>query len=403
MGCDAVTQSPSRIRRRVAAHFPGFEPLDAEAHRERYARAAAQSGAAFGFSADTHRLSAAGAAPHFEVDARGPNWRAQTTVFILDHCGILMKLKSAPFHQRLWHGYRAAFAVLAEGGFTRYMKVSWRFGLFFLGPFALMALGISAAALTAFLPVMSGFSPWHLAWSFSLSAVLFVFGFLPWTERSHVQHMFADWELAVKLARLDDPAVTALIESRAEALAAILRLPADEHLITSHSLGGTIAAHALGLVLERHADEFAGKPISLVTLAGPGLQTSLLSSAGVLRARIGRILKSRSVFWMDVQCLTDIVSFYKGRAARDNGHADLPEPHVQTIRIRNMLTPERYRRIKPDILRVHRQFVLGSDRRTHFDFVLLTAGPFSTRDFARFSPASPPPLDENGAAMADGN
>ena len=73
---------------------------------------------------------------------------------------------------------------------------------------------------------------------------------------------------------------------------------------------------------------------------------------------------------------------------------------LQTIRIRRMLTPERYRRIKFDPLRVHRQFVLGSDLRTHFDFTLLTAGPFSARQCARFSSASPPPLGEDGALFS---
>ena len=323
-----MTQSPAPIRRRIVAHFPGFEPLDAQAHRDRYARSAAQSGAAFGFSVETHPLAANGAAPHFDVGAHGPNWQTQTQVFVLGHIEILTKLKSGSLPSRLWRGCRAAFAVVAEGGFWRYMKVSWRFGLFFLGPFVLFALGFAAAAALAFMPLLYGLSPWHLLWSFSAAAFLFVFAFLPWTERTHIQHMFADWELAVKLARLNDPAVNALLESHAEALAAILRQPADEHLITSHSLGGMLAAHALGLVLERHGEEFAGKKLSFVTLAGPALQSSLLSSAKVLRARIRTILESPDVFWMDVQCLTDIVSFYKGRAARDNGHTDLPEPHV---------------------------------------------------------------------------
>ena len=395
--CTALTNPHPSIRRRVVAHFPGFEPLDAEAHRERYARAAAQSGAAFGFSTEVHPLEAEGPAPHFAVTASGPGWQTETSIYILGHFEMLERLKAPPLRLRLWRGWRAAFRVCAEGALFRYMNVSWRFGLFFLGPFVLMALAIGAAAMTALIPVIFGLSLWHLVWSLCLAGFLFAYGFVPWAERAHVLHMFADWELAVELARLKDPSVRALIESRTEALAAILRLPCDELLITAHSLGGTLAAHALGLVLERSADEFAGKRISLVTLAGSGFQSSLLSSAAKLRARIRTILTSGNVFWMDVQCLTDIVGFYNSRVARDNGHADLQEPKVVTIRIKHMLTLERYRKIKRDFLRVHRQFVLGSDRRSHYDFTLLTSGPFSARSFAGFSPAILPQLDAEGA------
>ena len=395
-----VNETPRNIRRRVVAHFPGFEPLDAEAHRQRYARAAAQSGEAFGFSAETGLLETDGPAPHFSVSARGPGWRTETSIHILGHFEMLERLNAAPLHLRLWRGWRAAFRVCAEGGFFRYMKVSWRFGLFFLGPFVLAALGFAAAGLTAFMPLMLGLNRWHLIWSVCLAVFVFGYGIVPWAERAHVLHMFADWELAVELARLKDPAVSALIESRTEALAAILRLPCDEILITAHSLGGTLAAHALGVVLERSAGESADRQITFVTLAGSGFQSSLLSSAAALRARIRKILTSGNVFWMDVQCLTDIVGFYNSRVARDNGHADLPEPAVVTIRIKHMLTPEHYRKIKRDFLRVHRQFVLGSDRRTYFDFTLLTAGPFRARSFADFSPSSLPPLDESGAVKA---
>jgi hypothetical protein len=33
---------------------------------------------------------------------------------------------------------------------------------------------------------------------------------------------------------------------------------------------------------------------------------------------------------------------------------------------------------------VHRQYVLGSDRRTNFDFGLMTAGPLPAQAFERF-------------------
>ena len=52
------------------------------------------------------------------------------------------------------------------------------------------------------------------------------------------------------------------------------------------------------------------------------------------------------------------------------------------IRVRQMLTPEHYKKIRKDQLRVHRQYVLGPDKKSSFDFTLLTAGPMPASVFA---------------------
>ena len=250
----------------------------------------------------------------------------------------------------------------------------------------------------AILPAILGWNILHLAWSIPAAVLFFFMLLLPWSNRLHTMHLFDDWHVAARFARLDQPVYGERIDTYVEALRQILSKPADEYLVTAHSLGGTLATHVLGALIDRYPGFLEGKAISLVTLGGSGLQTSLLRCATALRQRIGTILQS-PVTWIDMQCLTDPANFYRSKVARDNGFSALPEPVVITIRVRNMLAPERYRRIKRDFLRVHRQFVLGSDRRTHFDYALLTAGPFGAPDFARFSPANLPPLDQNGALV----
>ncbi|MDI6835252.1 MAG: hypothetical protein QMD99_06010, partial [Rhizobiaceae bacterium] len=64
------------------------------------------------------------------------------------------------------------------------------------------------------------------------------------------------------------------------------------------------------------------------------------------------------------------------------GHPDAPQAKIAFVRIKHMLSAERYRRIKRDLLRVHRQYVLDSDRRASFDFSLMTAGPLPAVSFA---------------------
>ena len=64
------------------------------------------------------------------------------------------------------------------------------------------------------------------------------------------------------------------------------------------------------------------------------------------------------------------------------GHGDAPQPPIVFIRLKHMLSPERYGRIKRDFLRVHRQYVLDADVRAPFDFTMMTAGPLPAASFA---------------------
>jgi hypothetical protein len=103
------------------------------------------------------------------------------------------------------------------------------------------------------------------------------------------------------------------------------------------------------------------------------------------------------VFWLDVQCLTDAINFYAVKVVQAVGFAELPQAGILRIRFKHMLTPERYRRLKTDFLRMHRQYVLGPDRRATYDFSLMTAGPFPASDFAGFAPDRLAPIGTDGS------
>jgi hypothetical protein len=393
-----VDQNSLKIKRLVA-HFPGFEPVSMAAHHERYIRSSTMSSKIFGFKLSTSALDEGAFPPRFAVDASGPNWSTSTEIQFFDHLKLITDLRRLPFLTRLWRGYSAAFRVLLEGGFGRYLKVSWRFALFFLYPFLLMALGVAIAVFAALMPFWTGFSPLILVSSLPLVIAGFIYGFLPLAELLYLQHSMTLWQLAVKIAALDDTGVNQLIENHVAGLQAFFRKDADEYLITTFSLGGAFMVHSFGLLLERNPELIAGKAVSIATLGGPGLQCSLLKSASVMRGRIRTILAQKAVFWLDVQCYSDIVNFYQGRVARDNGLSDMPEPVVKVFKLRHMLFPENYRKIRWDAMRVHRQFVYGSDKRSHYDFTLLTAGPFNASQFARFTPDHLPPLGPDGTLL----
>jgi hypothetical protein len=104
-----------------------------------------------------------------------------------------------------------------------------------------------------------------------------------------------------------------------------------------------------------------------------------------LRQRVGAIARAPEVSWLEVQCLTDAIHFYKSRVVAVSGYPDAPQAELLFIRVKHLLSPEHYRKIRRDLLRVHRQYVLPADLRSPFDFTFQTTGPFPANQVSDFS------------------
>jgi len=373
------------VHKRVVLHFPGFERMDAQAHHSRFKRTAHQSAKVWDFSADIGSLRKLGSASDFAVVCTGANWQTSSRIYICDHNALVEKLTGRPVSQRIVSGFLSAARVVAQGGLAAYFRHAWRFGLFFLFPFLLVAIALATSLALAALPGLSGLSPWHYLWSLPLAWTFFGAVFLPFSERFHTLHLFADWELAVAAANMDNPLLMDWLEDCVDTVFNALDEDADEYVISSHSMGSSLATHVLGMVLERNPHALAGKRVVFVTLGGAILQCALLRPATRLRHRVGIIARVREVSWLEVQCLTDVIHFYKSRVVALSGHPDAPQAGLLSIRVKHLLSPERYKKIRRDFLRVHRQYVLHPDLRGPFDFTLLTAGPFPSRSLTDFS------------------
>ena len=389
------------IKKRVVLHFPGFEPLDAAAHRARYERSARQSGGVWDFSAEIGELNNFGRAPYFDVAATGADWHTQSRVHIVDHNDLVGALNGRPLFTRLLLGYRAAAQVAAAGGMIGYFRHAWRFGLFFIFPFLLMLGGLLISLSIAFAPFLFGLPAWSHIGSIALAVAFFVYVFLPQAEKLHTLHLFSDWEMAVAMAGLNGLGVEQWLEASAISTRQALDDPdADEFVISSHSMGSSVAAHVVGLLLEREPELLQGKRVIFTTLGSAILQCALLRPASVLRSRVGLIARCQDISWLDVHCLTDAIHFYKAKVAAVCGHPDAEQASILFVRFKQMLTAKHYAKIKRDFLRVHRQYVLGPDVRAFFDFTLMTAGPLPASDFAGFSFQKLPELTFNSGEEA---
>ena len=393
------------IEKRVVLHFPGFEPLDGIAHRARYERSARQSAAVWGFAVTTGAPDAGSDPVSFEVttgsgaETGEAGWQTKSRIHMVDHDALVRRLRSGGTLRQIAAGFRSCAEIMLEGGMRGYFRHAWRFGLFFLFPFLLTALAIALTAQIAVMPYVLGLSAGHMLWSGPLALCFFVFAFLPFSERFYTLHLFADWEMAVALGRMDRTDFSDWLEDRATAVGKALAEEADEYVISAHSMGSSVAAHVIGILLEREPELFKGKRVVFATLGSAILQCTLLSSATLLRARVGLIARCPDISWLDVQCLTDSINFYKVPVVAVSGHPDAPPAKMILIRVKQMLTREHYRKIRKDQLRVHRQYVLGPDLKASFDFTLLTSGPMPASVFAsadeKRMPASLPASGSN--------
>ncbi|ATN37378.1 hypothetical protein ACO34A_26795 (plasmid) [Rhizobium sp. ACO-34A] len=377
--------SSGYVGKRVVLHFPGFEPLDARKHRARYERSIRKTSKLWDFTADVGTLHRDDGRSYFDVACEGSDWRTASRINIFDHNDLVERLNARPLVVRLWTGFLSAFRVVIEGGIAGYFRHAWRFGLFFLFPFLLVGLAGATALAIASYPYWSNAGAWHYPLGIALAHLFFFSLFLPWSSRFHILHLFSDWEMAVALARLDRNHVLDWLEDCAVAARTALAEDADEYVISSHSMGSSVAVHVIGMLLGREPKLLEGKRVVFVTLGGAVLQCALLRSAMVLRARVGIIARARKWFWLDIQCRTDVINFYKASVVTLAGHPDAPQAQIAFIRIKNMLEPDRYRRIRRDFLRMHRQYVLDADRRGPFDFSLMTASHLPATSFAHFT------------------
>ncbi|GAK70717.1 hypothetical protein RRU01S_13_00550 [Agrobacterium rubi TR3 = NBRC 13261] len=371
----------TKISSRLVFYFPGFDPLDAAAHQRRYERSAAQSGKTFGVDYEVGGVSQTVAGSRMDVMARHDGHETQSTIFIHDHNDLISQLRAASVWKQIGLGFKAGAGIIREGGAFAYFRHAWRFGLFFLFPFLLIALGIAAAVLIAVLPLLVGVSALFCLLTAPLGYLFFVKGVMPISERFHTLHLFADWRFALAVGR-DEAMARDWIEDKARSVLVALEQASDEVLFVSHSMGASLALAVAGRVLELKPDTFDGRRVSFVTLGGAALQCALLSSASRLRASIGVVARHGDVNWFDIQCLTDPIHLYKCHTAKLTGHGDAGQPKIVPIRFKHSLSTERYQKNRRNFLRMHRQYVLGSDRKSGFDFTLMTAGPLPAASFA---------------------
>jgi hypothetical protein len=370
--------SDPEVKKRCVFFLGGYEPIPPERQRERYIRELSRSGRVWAAKTEVGPLEMA---PErmvgtWRIEASGPNWST-----------------GAAYHSLLWHDVvlddfarpawrRVLRAVVAFGDFIltgtafRYFRVNWRYGLFFAYP-VLLLLGFAALAIygASFLPGLGLPLPYLLApiAALAIFAILMV-----WPGRFLLlDYMMDDWIFGHELVHRSRPDFDRRLEGFAQALAEVMRRADDDEVVfAAHSLGCALKVAVVDRALQLVPDFGKnGERLSLLSTGSSILKIAFHPRGGWLRDAIARVSAHPAIFWIDYQTMADPISFYNVDILKVLKLPDTGRPMIRRVHIRDMLETATYRRFKANFFRLHRQLVMGNEKRYFYDYYMICCGP----------------------------
>jgi hypothetical protein len=130
------------------------------------------------------------------------------------------------------------------------------------------------------------------------------------------------------------------------------------------------------------------------------LKVALHPAAGWIRETVRRIANMPGVFWVEYQALVDVINVYKVDPVVALGFPATGKPIVKIIRIRMMVEEHTYRRFRLNFLRIHRQAVMGSERRYFYDYYMLCCGPIALADRVEYPDRAVAAFGADGGLIA---
>ena len=289
----------------------------------------------------------------------GHSWQSQTDFHFMTLDDIVLKRFADPLHKRISR-YLSTFSdYVGSGTVQKFIHHAWRFSLYFFYPVIMLlcAVLISLAAALLFASVGVGLSGLIVPVAFLL---MFVACVKLGANRYHVLHLMDLWSfsrdyLHGKQESMDQKldAFAALIANAGE------KQEYDEIILIGHSTGGALILDAAGRANERSPSFAEGRTkVYVLTVGSTALKIGMHPAAGWFRKRLADTFSSSSIQWIEYQCLSDVINFYKSDPAELMGFAKemRAQPLIDNIRIKRMVADPAYSRMRWHFFRIHYQF-----------------------------------------------
>jgi hypothetical protein len=388
------------IRTRRVYLLTGYEPLAPEAHHHRFAREIRRFEKTWSLSAEVGALTLDAGSPvaTWSAAVSGPDFRTEADIRLLRWDDIVAADMEQPAALRLPRYLLSASDFLITGTFFRYIAAYWRYALFAGYPLVLLAMIGTLAWLAVWLAVLAEL-PDTVLTRLAVGGAVAVGLFALASRRLHLTYMLSDWIFARDMIRRRRPA----IEARADAFAAEIARgigagDVDEVVVIGHSLGAAWMVDGVARALDRDPElARRGFPLGLAGVGSSTLKIALHPAAGWLRAAVKRVADEPAITWAEYDSHVDFICFYKNNTVEALGLATASKPMRRSIRLSRMLSPETWSRFRGNLLRIHRQYVMGNEQRYAYDFHMIACGPFSFADIVAHGERLP------GALGADGS
>ncbi len=370
--------SDPTVKKRSVFFLGGYEPIPPERQRERYIRELARSGRVWGAKTEVGPLEME---PErmvgtWRIAASAPNWSTNAAYHSLLWHDIVL----ADFARPAWR--RVLRAVVAFGDFIltgtafRYFSVNWRYGLFFAYPVMLLLAFVALSFYAAsFLPALGVPVPYL---SVPLAVIALFALLMVWPGRFlMLDYMMDDWIFGHELVHRTRPDFDQRLEGFAQELAEVLRRgDQDEVVFGAHSLGCALKIAVVDRALQLVPDFGKnGETLSLLSTGSSLLKIGFHPKAGWLRDMVARVSAHPAIFWVEYQSMADPISFYKVDPLAALKLPATPQFHIRRVHIRDMLEASTYRRFRGNFFRLHRQLVMGNEKRYFYDYYMICGGP----------------------------
>ena len=378
----------SRIQERVVLHFSGYEEIGAEHHYQRFIREGTHFQNLWGVRQDTSKLENHDGVASWHTITQGPDWSVATKLILMEWCSFLGEAHKHSFWRRIRTSVPCYIAQYFSFDPWRYFRANWRYGLFFMYPIIVtMAIALMSFAPTWALNRWAGnLSNLQLI---AISFIIFLAAFRFFGERWNVLLTLELMHHIHSLALRNNNFST----SRLDTFSAVLRKElqtstADEVTITAHSLGSTYAVATIARLLRTNPELLKKRKVSITAIGSNLLQIGLMSQGDWLRDDLTLVLGQNNIQWIEIYAANDPICFYK--TGPDTVISDQPANALISRRVRfsRMLEQRRYKRIRSDFLRLHRQLIMANEHRYFYDFYLLLFGPLTVVEMLQRDPAT---------------
>ena len=378
------------IRRRGVFYVGGYDPKTPAAFFERLDKERARFEALWGVETARGEMEDVDGVAVSTVRASGRSageaWNVETDVHFFSLEAIVQRDFADPIWRRFGRYLVTFVDYVASGSMFAFFRTNWRFAGYFLYPFAMvLLLALVTVGPLWWLGHRLGDEPGELA-GLAGGIALFLAVLLKVAPRWYVPHLMDLWSFSRNWIRERRPDARALFDRYGRVMAA--RAAGgnyDEIVLVGHSTGGAlileIAQAALGA---DPAFARAAPRVTLLTVGSTALKIGLHPAAGHFRDKV-QALHDAGLGWVEYQSLTDIINFEGTDPAAEMGirRTDPDFGLAQRVRIRSMLEPETYKRIKRNPFRVHYQFVFANTARYHYDFHSICFAPLPLLERAK--------------------